>query len=457
MNAFKRKGLVFVVTLISCCLIFAPTIGVFNSSSEFDELVETKNEGVLMQSYTLPPPSTIDMPLEEAMWRRMSIREFTGEPVTDEELSTILWSACGYRNDGKRTIYNISGNYATEIYVLKEDAAYKYDALTHSLIQYKEGDYRNQVGWQYEAPIQLALAWNRTKGDEKSGCAQIGGMYQNIAFAANAIGLGAVVTAEVPTSPIDRRMGLPATEKGKIVMPLGHPEHFYDFEYKPQWISLLPKIEITNMSLTTALERRIVSMSFEGELTRQEMSQLVWSSYGYSNYLDKSEQEKNVIKRHRTLPSGHGYYPFDMYVVTETGIYRYFPNLLTQINWFFNNAPVDFFGIPIMTFLVKIANGDLRNEIAQSSHMSAASAPLIIISVLNIEHTRPEWSDDFSGEEIRWVWHFEAGSSAHNIMLEATALNLGVNVFSVTDDDAICRLLGLDENFDPIYIIPVGR
>ena len=238
---------------------------------------------------------------------------------------------------------------------------------------------------------------------------------------------------------------------------MSFPEHFYDFEYKPQWISLLPKIEISNMSFTTALERRDVSTSFEGELTRQEISQLVWSSYGYSNYLDKSEQENNAIKRHRTLPSGHGYYPFNMYVATETGIYRYIPNLLTQINWFFKSAPVDFFGIPIMTFLVKIANGDLRDEMAQASHMSVASAPLVIISVLDIEHTRPEWYDDFSSEVLRWLWHFEAGSSAHNIMLEAAALDLKTNVFSVTDDDIICTLLNLDENFDPMYIVPVGR
>ncbi|MDH7507430.1 MAG: hypothetical protein QHH15_06585, partial [Candidatus Thermoplasmatota archaeon] len=38
--------------------------------------------------YPLPPPISIDMILEESICRRMSVRSFTSEQVTDEELST---------------------------------------------------------------------------------------------------------------------------------------------------------------------------------------------------------------------------------------------------------------------------------------------------------------------------------------------------------------------------------
>ncbi len=447
-----KKRLVVGVIAVFFSLAIMPTMGLHNSSI----FMSGEKEGFALQDYMLPPPLTIDMPLEEAIFRRMSVREFTDEPVTDEELSTILWSACGYRDDGKRTIYDIGGNYAIEIYVLKEDTVYKYDALNHSLVFYMEGDYRDGVGWQYKAPIQLALVWNKTKSDENIGCAQIGAMYQNIQFSANAIDLGVVVTAEVPTSPIDRKMGVPSTEKGKIVMPLGHPEHPYNFDYKPQWISLLPRVEASDISLTTALEERNEGTSFAGELTEQEISQLIWSSYGFSYYLDKSGSS-NTVKRHRTVPSGHGYYPFDIYAITESGIYRYYPNLLTSINWLLKSAPVDFFGIPIMTFMMKVANGDMRDEIAQASDLSVSSAPLTIVSVLDIDHTRPEWHDDFSDESIRWVWHFEAGSSAHNVLLETTACGLSANVFPVTDDESVLSILGLDDDFDPMFVVPVGK
>ena len=52
----------------------------------------------------LPPPLRIDIPLEETIMQRMSMRSFADVPVTDEELSTILWSAYGKRDDGELTV-----------------------------------------------------------------------------------------------------------------------------------------------------------------------------------------------------------------------------------------------------------------------------------------------------------------------------------------------------------------
>ena len=61
-------------------------------------------------------------------------------------------------------------------------------------------------------------------------------------------------------------------------------------------------------------------------------------------------------------------------------------------------------------------------ELAQAcSQLSLATAPLSIIPVLELERTRPKGGDDFSGEEYRWLWYYEAGASAYNIFLEATA------------------------------------
>jgi len=87
--------------------------------------------------------------------RRKSVREFNETPISDEILSTILWAAYGYINDEKRTVHGLEG-YAAKIYVLKEDGVYFYDPTNHSLVFYKEGDYRRRVA-QYEAPIQLGI------------------------------------------------------------------------------------------------------------------------------------------------------------------------------------------------------------------------------------------------------------------------------------------------------------
>jgi len=194
-----------------------------------------------LTDYSLPSPIDVDMILEESIFRRMSVREFTDEPVTDEELSTILWAAYGLRDDGKRTVSAIDGIHAAVIYVLKEDAAYTYDALNHSLALYKEGDYRDIVGWQYSAPIQLGLCWDTDKTNLYYASVELGEIGQNIQLMANALDLGTVVTAQGPNSAIEP-LGLPDNEEGMIVMPLGHPKYPYNFIDKPKWISLLPRI-----------------------------------------------------------------------------------------------------------------------------------------------------------------------------------------------------------------------
>ncbi len=135
--------------------------------------------------YPLPPPGNVDMILEESMFRRMSVRNYTVEPVTDQDLSTILWAAYGLRADGNRTVPGMNNVYAGIIYVLKEDAVYTYNPQNHSLVFYKQGDYRDVVGWQYKAPIQLGLVWNMSiNSDQNYGAAELGEIGQNIQFMA---------------------------------------------------------------------------------------------------------------------------------------------------------------------------------------------------------------------------------------------------------------------------------
>ena len=70
------------------------------------------------------------------------MRNYTSEPITDEDLSTILYAAYGLREDGKHTVVGMNGVNAAIIYVIRKDGAYKYNPENHSLILYKEEDYR---------------------------------------------------------------------------------------------------------------------------------------------------------------------------------------------------------------------------------------------------------------------------------------------------------------------------
>jgi hypothetical protein len=208
--------------------------------------------------------------------------------------------------------------------------------------------------------------------------------------------------------------------------------------------SLLPRVSFSDTELTTALENRNEVTSWESDLiSRPDISHLIWASYGYSYYLDKSQS--NPVKRHHTLPSAHGYYPFRIYAATKNAVYNYKYGLVD----------IDLWGLPVVSYLLPVRLGDKRSEIAQATESFASDAPLNIIIVLDIVKTN-QW-DDLSDESVRWIWYYEAGAAAHNVLLQATSRGLAGNILSINDKEAICSLFRLDtENFDPMFVVPVG-
>lgn len=437
----KKYLKLLIVFVISFSIIANVTVAGLQSNLTHNKknITNFKNDDII-----LPSPLHIDIPLEQIIMKRMSMRNFTDDPVTDQELSNVLWSAYGLREDGELTVPKFNGKNACVIYVLKEDAVYTYDPDDHKLVFYKEGDYRSIVGWQYKnAPIQLGLCWNTDIADANLGSAEIGAVGQNIYFASIGIGLGTVITAEIP--PAINPVGLPSNHHGMGVMPLGHPRHDYNFIYRPMYFSFLPRIKFSNVGLTEALENRKEVTSWNSErINRADLSHLIWSSYGYSYYLDNSESG-NQVKRHHTVPSAHGYYPFRIYAIKSSGVYQYIYGLYS----------IDTMGLPIVSLLLLRALGDKRSDIAQASESFVSDAPLNIVIVCDIQATN-QW-DDLSAESLRWIWYYEAGATAHNILLQATSRGLSGNIVSINDKSAVCSVLKLNEDdFDPMFVVPVG-
>ena len=430
-NIFK-KAAVFSLVFIFFAVSISPAFAEKNLS------ISENKSSFIGQEYPLPQPKIMDMSLEKTIMRRSSGRSFSDEPVTDEELSTILWAAFGLREDGKMTVPEINGAHATVIYILKEDV-YKYNPINHSLVFYKSGDYR-YIG-QYEAPIQLGLCWNTDILDENLSNIELGAVGQNIYFAANAINLGTVITAEIPPAIIP--VGLPENEHGMGIMPLGHLNYSYNFKYRPFLFSLLPRIWFSKISLTFALNERNEVTSWDNKfISRRDLSHLIWSSYGYSYYLDKSS---NRVKRHHTVPSAHGYYPFRIYAVNRIGVFRYMYGLVD----------VDLYGLPVISYLLPVSFGDKREKIGEATESFVSDAPLDIIMVLDIDKTN-QW-DDLSDPDLRWIWYYEAGAAGHNVLLQATSRGLNGNILKIDNKDAICSVLKLDpEKFDPMVVVPVG-
>ena len=433
----KSKILIFLIILLFIC----NCLGHANSIGDIDPL---------------PPPKYANICLECAISKRMSVREFNEDPISDEDLSTILWAAYGHRSDGSKTVPKIGVDHSAAIYVFKEDAIYQYNPEDHSLVFYKDGDFRSRVA-QYNAPIQIGIVWDsRICEDENLTGVEIGAICQNIQFMATAINLGTVVTAERP-SPLDN-VSLPSYHIGKIVMPIGHPLRPYRFIYRPYLISFLPRIKHSDMPLSMALQNRKEIDSPSGNLYRSEISQLLWASYGYSYYFDYNinrinQNNLSPIRRHRTVPSAHGYYPLEILFVTSNGVYHYNPGLYNPVY----GPPVPWiWSFPVITFIRQIKKGDFRVDVAEStSNEMIKYSPMLIIPVLNIEDTI-RW-DDLSDPDLAWLWYFEAGAVAHNVILESTAWDLTGNIETFNDIFKVKSTLELNDDFLPLLTISVGK
>ncbi len=430
----KRK--LIVICLVILILSLLPTI-----NTSFAKKTITTNSEI-----KLPSLAPMNMSIENVIQRRTCIRDFSNESVTDKQLSTILWSAYGFRDDKNRTVSPVNGSLAVKIYVIREEAVYWYDPVNHSLVFHKDGDYRG-IG-QYWAPILLGLAWDRdlNKNENIVG-AQIGQIGQNIILSSISLGLGTVPTNDF-ISPL-MNIDLPLNEVGRLVMLLGHPKNPTIWKYRPLYFSLLPRIRDSVVSLTDVLQNRSLTQVFdERDLSRNNISQLLWAGYGYSYYVDLHNSRSLFGQRHRTIPSGHGYYPLEIYAVTSSGIYRYVHGL----------RHMDLYGLPIVSFLFKIRTGDYRQKIAECSQSFIKDAPFLVISVLNTEHTkgRDVIGDDFSSPQFRWVWYYEAGSCAQNILLDSTAWGLSGNIIELSNHENIISLLRLNEDFIPLFVTPIG-
>ena len=98
--------------------------------------------------------------------------------------------------------------------------------------------------------------------------------------------------------------------------------------------------------------------------------------------------------------------------------------------------------------------GDLRDELARAALDQGfiANAPVdIVICAL---FSRTSYRYGRRGE--RYV-HMEVGHVGENIHLEAVALRLATVELGAFDDEEIRRVLGLEEQIKPLYIMPIGK
>jgi nitroreductase len=416
------------MSILFCMLFIIAAVVPVTAKVEFDLNDEEKNQNDSTRGWIiLPDPLPVNMLLERSICRRMSFHSgYPSTPVTDEQLSTILWAAYGQTTTGGRTVYSPNGTYSTTIYVIRSEATYVYHAENHSLLLWKTGNYLN-LGQATNAPIKLGLVWNMSiAADEKAGMAEIGMIAQNVYFDANALNLATITTGMSVNDLYD--LDLPSNEKPEIIMHLGHPPTPYSFTYDPLPASNLPAVVNSTITLADAVtNRQVVNEWNNSELSLLEESQILWCSYGLSYLKDNINN-----KHHRTLPSAINIYPFKIYAANQTGVYRYTPTTHS------------------ISLVVAGDRRELIEDAVDAGDVVVSSSPWIIV---------PFWDKNVEDQYLQWWW-YESGAIVHNIFLEAAALNLGANVLPViTNQEGLRTALGVSgqTNLVPFHVAMVGH
>ena len=174
----------------------------------------------------LPEPARKGgMPLMEAINNRHSTREFSEATVTEQQLSDMLWAACGYNRPDKRTVATALNRQEMSAYIVTPEAIYKYEPKENKLIFINDGDHRNVFAMQdfaKKAPLNVALVADMAKQDKEVFAGMtVGAMSNNIYLWCASEGLNTVVRASFDQEGMKKALKLNENEQVLLVQTVG--------------------------------------------------------------------------------------------------------------------------------------------------------------------------------------------------------------------------------------------
>lgn len=174
----------------------------------------------------LPEPTkTGGKPLMEAINERKSTREFSDAVLTPQQLSDMLWVACGYNRPDKRTVATALNRQEMSAYIVTPDAIYKYKPKENKLLHINDGDHREVFAMQdfaKQAPLNVALVVDLDKQENEVFAAMtVGAMSNNIYLWCASEGLNTVTRASFDREGMNKALKLGENEKVLLVQTVG--------------------------------------------------------------------------------------------------------------------------------------------------------------------------------------------------------------------------------------------
>jgi SagB-type dehydrogenase family enzyme len=183
-----------------------------------------------------------DTSIEEALLRRRSVRQYTDEPLTIQEVSQLLWAAQGMTGPrGFRTAPSAGATYPLETYLVVGEVkglvpgVYRYIPREHKLTKLIDGDLRSELSsaalgqeWVEKGAIDIVFTaiyerttWRYGERGIRYVHMEAGHAAQNLCLQAVALDLETVVVGAFYDDRIRKTLNLGEKEEPLYIIPVG--------------------------------------------------------------------------------------------------------------------------------------------------------------------------------------------------------------------------------------------
>ncbi len=191
---------------------------------------------------TLPAPQTdLNFSLMQALAERRTLRKWKDEPISEQDLSNLLWAACGITKEPKgktkckRTAPSACNSQEIRVYTLLEKGVFLYHETAHELVQIIPDDIREHVGTQKmmkSAPLGLVYVADLSRMNSPflksyeakkfSAWVDTGFVSENVYLYCAAANMASAVLSLVKRDNLEQLMQLQEHEKVVLTQVVGY-------------------------------------------------------------------------------------------------------------------------------------------------------------------------------------------------------------------------------------------
>lgn len=178
------------------------------------------------------PKLTGPVSFEQALAKRRSVRQFTGQPLKFTQIGQLAWAGQGITEPqkGLRTAPSAGAVYPIELYFATPEGLFVYRPEQHSLEETLNQDVRGRLGAVANAPCDIIVAGSERKlaakfrkEARKYMLLEAGHIAQNIQLQAVCLGLGSVTIGDFDIRGVRKVCRLPKNLEPLYIICVGYP------------------------------------------------------------------------------------------------------------------------------------------------------------------------------------------------------------------------------------------